>query len=144
MPSSYRWADGWQRIDRTGGPRSSTHGVLTKLNVNHGRESFTLKIINQAPWQGMRVHELKKTHLGKTAASCCQTHSLGHFRRRTPKWDRRSRTKQGCLRRGGHFFLFFPSCSPPIAAVNGLGFTFCSSLSLMRCNCHLTCKGVYR
>lgn len=46
---------------------------------------------------------------------------------------------------GGHFFLSFQNVLyPDRAAVNSLGFIFCSSLSLMRYNCHLARKGVSR
>lgn len=48
VPGSYRWVDGWQRANHTGGPQSSTCLVPTELNVNQGTGSFTSKIINQA------------------------------------------------------------------------------------------------
>ena len=79
VPSSYRWADRGQRE-----PQRSARGALTKLDANHGTDSLTSKIINQAPRD--ESSQAAKTHLDKAAAFCCQTLGLGHFGRRALQW----------------------------------------------------------
>lgn len=133
VPSSYRWPDTRQRE-----PQRSARGALIKLDANHGTESLTSKIINQAPRD--ESSQAAKMHLDKAAAFCCQTLGLGHFGRRAPQWPRGTHTGASWEGKGQVRPAFHRCCSPR-AAAKSLGFISCPSLSLRRCNCPLACKG---